>query len=406
MTQYIFFLGRLAEISIAELSNKLPQETEFLSLQNDKLLIELPKELDSPQEFLDELGGTTKIVKIHQSAAYKDLAKSVSALALEKFQGREDKIRFAVSMESIKGGSEKMIKNCLLETKKNLKSNGLSCRFINNNFQNPPTALLLGENIVKKGAEFSIIETGSEYLIGLTVAVQNINKYSRRDFERPERDPHLGMLPPKLAQILINLSGVAKPGNTIYDPFCGIGTILMEGLLMKLNVIGSDVNKENIDKCHKNLKWLKDEQSFESSMRLFNKDATKITKSELSEKISAVISETFLGPPVSHTPAQSKIEENQIMVENLISKFLQTLHPLIPKNTPIVLTLLTYRDGRDYITMRNLHRNFEEIGYEEQSLISHELAENLHLGQKFGKSLIYERPEQIVCREIVKLTAI
>lgn len=406
MTQYIFFLGRLAEISIAELSHKLPKETEFLSLQNDKLLVELPEELSSPQEFLDGLGGTTKIVKIHQSAPYKDLAKSVSALALDTFKDREDKIRFAVSMESIKGGSEKMIKNCLLETKKNLKSNGLSCRFINNNFQNPPTALLLGENIVKKGAEFSIIETGSEYLIGLTVAIQNINKYSRRDFERPERDPHLGMLPPKLAQILINISGATKPGNTVYDPFCGIGTILMEGLLMGLNVIGSDVNKDNIDKCHKNLKWLEQEQPLEASMRLFNKDATKITKSELSEKIHAVVSETFLGPPVSHTPAQSKIEENQTMVENLITKFLLTLRPLVPKNTPVVLTLLTYRDGRDFITMNGLHRNFEELGYEEQPLIPQEIAEKLHLHQKTGKSLIYERPEQIVCREIVKLSAI
>jgi tRNA G10 N-methylase Trm11 len=34
------------------------------------------------------------------------------------------------------------------------------------------------------------------------------------------------MLPPKLSQIMINLSG----GDVIYDPFVGLGTVLIEAV--------------------------------------------------------------------------------------------------------------------------------------------------------------------------------
>jgi hypothetical protein len=36
--------------------------------------------------------------------------------------------------------------------------------------------------------------------------VQDIDAYAERDFERPMRDAFVGMLPPKLAQIMLNLA--------------------------------------------------------------------------------------------------------------------------------------------------------------------------------------------------------
>jgi tRNA G10 N-methylase Trm11 len=57
--------------------------------------------------------------------------------------------------------------------------------------------------------------------------VQNIDEYSKRDYSK-DRDMQIGMLPPKLSQMMINLSG----GKTIYDPFVGLGTVLIESLYM------------------------------------------------------------------------------------------------------------------------------------------------------------------------------
>ncbi len=427
MIKYIFFLGRKPLLSLAELVSVLPPETEYLALQKEFLSVALPAELPTPQKLLDRLGGTTKIVKVDLESRSGQLAQMISDLAAEKFQGRTDKIRYAISLHSLTGTSEQLLKNSLMLTKKKLKKSELSSRFVNNNFQNPPTALLLGENILGKGAEFCAVEMdGGNWQIGQTVAIQNINDYTARDFERPERDPKLGMLPPKLAQILINLSGVRPEAadsekSSIYDPFCGIGTILMEGILMGMDVTGSDLSAENIDKCRKNLDWLNkmvtdkraalvarlgaeavDKQPLGKS-RLFNKDATKIIKSDLPTNLGAIVSETFLGPPVSRTPTPSQIEETQAMVENLLAGFLTNLQPLLPKNATVVLTLLAYRDENRYLTLTKLHQHLEKFGFAADPLLPEPVIKALGLDAKAAETMIYERPDQTVCREIVRL---
>jgi len=188
--------------------------------------------------------------------------RSSATLITERFQGRTDKIRYAISLHSMTGGYEQLLKNSLMLTKKKLKKAGQSSRSSIIISRTRPQALLLGENILGKGAEFCGIEINGEWNLGETVAIQNINDYSARDFERPERDPRLGMLAAKTGpdpdQSCRRATGYGKrTAGTIYDPFCGIGTILMEGLLMGINVVGSDLSAENIDKCHKNLDWLK-----------------------------------------------------------------------------------------------------------------------------------------------------
>jgi hypothetical protein len=50
------------------------------------------------------------------------------------------------------------------------------------------------------------------------MALQDFESYSKRDYGRPARDPRTGSLPPKLAQILINL---AEP-NKILAVVAGI----------------------------------------------------------------------------------------------------------------------------------------------------------------------------------------
>ncbi len=402
MVKYIFFLGRKPLISLAELAAVLPSDTQYLKLQKEMLFVELP-ELGNPQIFLNHLGGTTKIVQVTQAnVSGGGLPKTVSDAALAKFQGRSDKVRYAVAAYNLNGPDERQVKNCLMETKKKLKAVGLSSRFINNNFHIAPTALLLGERILEKGAEFNVIQIDREWMFGETVAIQDIDAYSKRDYERPERDARLGMLPPKLAQIMINLSG-AQSGQTIYDPFCGVGTILMEGILMGINVVGSDLSSENINKARLNLEWLYKDYPHPAKMRLFNKDATKLSAQNLPESIAAVVSETFLGPPISHTPSSDQIESNQAMVGGLIANFLRTIHPLLAENCQVVLTLMAYRNERGYITMGHLHRQFPQLGFQEVPLLPADLIEQLQLGKEAQANLVYERPDQTVCREIVKL---
>lgn len=61
-------------------------------------------------------------------------------------------------------------------------------------------------------------------------------------------------LHPKIARALVNLS-CAKKQDTLLDPFCGTGGILLEAGLLGMHVIGSDVDKKMIDGCKKNLEF-------------------------------------------------------------------------------------------------------------------------------------------------------
>ncbi len=52
--------------------------------------------------------------------------------------------------------------------------------------------------------------------------------------------PYVGRIKPSFAHFLIKY--LSKSGETVLDPFCGIGTIAFEGALMGRKTIGSDIN--------------------------------------------------------------------------------------------------------------------------------------------------------------------
>ncbi|UCE37012.1 MAG: RsmD family RNA methyltransferase [Thermoplasmata archaeon] len=62
-------------------------------------------------------------------------------------------------------------------------------------------------------------------------------------------------LHPRLARALVNLSRV-KEGQTLLDPFCGTGGVLMEAALIGARPVGSDVDKRMVKGCRKNLEHL------------------------------------------------------------------------------------------------------------------------------------------------------
>src|SRR5205823_3602162 len=87
-------------------------------------------------------------------------------------------------------------------------------------------------------------------------AVQPFEQFSARDFGRPGRDDLSGMLPPKLAIIMINLAA-NDTISVLLDPFCGSGTILSEALLLGYkNLIGSDISEKAVADTKTNLDWI------------------------------------------------------------------------------------------------------------------------------------------------------
>lgn len=71
--------------------------------------------------------------------------------------------------------------------------------------------------------------------------------------ERPFFSPI--SLHPRYARALVNLTQV-KRGQTLLDPFCGTGGIMMEAATIGVRVLGSDASAEMIDGCRRNLAHL------------------------------------------------------------------------------------------------------------------------------------------------------
>jgi tRNA (guanine10-N2)-dimethyltransferase len=98
----------------------------------------------------------------------------------------------------------------------------------------------------------------------LTIYLVKLNNIVAISFERrgtddfQKRNPndrpffHPLALNPKLARLMLNLAGL-KRGDTVLDPFCGSGSILIEARLMGMGAIGTDRDREMLWGCAQNL---------------------------------------------------------------------------------------------------------------------------------------------------------
>ena len=65
---------------------------------------------------------------------------------------------------------------------------------------------------------------------------------------------HPSSMKARLSRGLVNLTGLTV-GQTLLDPFCGIGTCLIEGGFMGLRIAGSDIDQEMLDRAKINLDY-------------------------------------------------------------------------------------------------------------------------------------------------------
>jgi len=405
---YAFILGRKYLLSIAELCAVLGPDAHIVDITSDALVAALPEPLNEPEKFLNRLGGSIKIVRIFQEGVRPEqFAPVISEFLIKEFTDADQKMLYGLSVHSFAHQDEGVIRKTLNLVKKDLVAAGRKSRFINKNFKNLESAAIKGEKLLQKGKEIIIINGKHKTFIGETVAIQDFEAYSHRDYNRPARDAKIGMLPPKLAQIMINLSGkntLAKPPKAtlnLYDPFVGTGTVLTEGLLLGFSLVGSDISDAILKKTKANVEWLRN-NNFDPAqkMYLFCKDATKLTDQDLNLPIHAVVTETYLGPPVSKLPAPEFRGHTFAQIKNMLTAFFQAMHPLLKPGTPVVMSVVAYKDRQMYYQIPNLAANLVGTGFEQIPLVPKAVAAKFDVRVSTDGTLIYDRPDQIVARQV------
>jgi len=97
--------------------------------------------------------------------------------------------------------------------------------------------------------------TNSRLYVGVKIACIDGTQFEQRKVQyRPFFSPI--SLHPKLARTLVNLSSIQE-NETLLDPFCGTGGLLIEAGLIGARVIGSDIENKMIDGCKRNLDFYK-----------------------------------------------------------------------------------------------------------------------------------------------------
>lgn len=416
--QYAFVLGRVYTLSLAELLGFLTTlgvSYRIVACSQEVVIVETDKQLDAQAVQL-RLGGVIKIIRLFDS--FQKKGKEYPSQTLETyftfkrikndyFTEYSGKRQFGVSMYTLDPSLRyrEESQRIAFYIKKILQEEAQSVRAVVPQF--PAQALssvLVNENqLLQKGAEICIIAGNQRVFVGKTLVVQNYEDYGRRDYQRPARDERAGMIPPKVAQVMINLAGQLKPLDYVLDPFCGSGTILQEAMLMGYRAIGSDLDQTAIENSEKNLEWFRNRYRVSPGRyKLFASHAAEVSLHLPNFPISAIVSEGTLGPIYVKPPKKAEINSNFKNLAKLYDQVFKEFSKFLKPGSRIVMSLPAYRQANyEYEFMPSLDF-ITQNGYTVIDPISPEItAKYKFLRVTDRKSIVYDRKDQIVAREIM-----
>ncbi len=411
--KHIFHLGRLPALSLAEIQAVLEKREVRYSADfiNQRLLIlEVESKIDF-EKMLPSMGGTIKISRV--SGEYKKLGNTFEniVLSLEKLERqKKSKKNIGYSVYFTKNTGKDKVLKISREIKKNFlrikrsfikdaKKSTIRIVFPERGLE-LKSASIIKNKILESGAEFNFIFLERKIILSKTIAVQDIESYSNRDYGRPAREARIGMVPPKLAQIMINLAKL-KTGKIILDPFCGTGTILQEALLSGYRVIGSDRDAKQVLNSKENLKWLSSKYFIKyPDYIIFQANVSDITKKIKPNSVDAIVTESTLGPIYRKTPKEKEIKQNYNRLEKTYLKLFQAAKTVLRKKSRLIVTIPAYKMKPHRYILAPFIDRLKKTGYSVICPLNKELtATGIETTDR--NSLIYDRPKQIVAREIL-----
>lgn len=385
---YWFVLGHEPLLSLAELHQVFPK-TEFVLASPT---IAKAKLTTDPTVLIKQLGG---IIKIAEEIGTPQSSAALMSTITGELELVEGKIHFGLSVLPGKGAlpSTKDLAIMGLQIKKLMKAGDRSVRYVDNRGTlTLSSASVINNGLINRGREFLIVPEGKTFLLAKTLAVQPFEAFSERDFGRPGRDDVSGMLPPKLAIMMINCAG-AKKNELLYDPSCGSGTIVSEALLLGYeHVAGSDISEKAIDDSKKNMAW------FEETMHtklptptLFVHDIRTNLKTLTAHSVGAIVSEPFMGPPLKGSETPVQLQKNAAELAPLYTATFTTFTQILKPGATVVYSFPRFGGVR---TSQLVISNLAKLGFAAVPLLPKSFSAEPYM--------LYQRAGQHVGREIWK----
>jgi len=245
----------------------------------------------SSYERLQDLAGVHKVAPV--VAVSGGLQATMAALMEDIAEHIQDKMTLAVSGYEINRDEYEFVIRLLLDC---IKEAGFS----KTRLLRPRNNELLAETVQSRSA-LDIIAFPYRGGIGLgpTTWIPDSASMRKRGIREPTRHSDISM-PPRLAQVLLNLSGLQK-GQIVLDPFCGSGTILAEAFVRSIKCWGLDISANRVKDARKNLRGLT--SSFnDRGYDIRVGDARETSRLLRGSMVDAVVTEPFLLPKIEARP--------------------------------------------------------------------------------------------------------
>lgn len=416
MPTFLIQLGHSPDISFAEIvavNQRMGEPLQALSCHSGACFADAESEADV-RTVCEELGGSVRFGEClltadwSSSNEWPDHLEQTPRFQEALSEHERPVLGFSLFGDPSPLGGKKKVYGYLHDAagrvKERLQAVKSSCRFV---LPDPD-----GDGWTLTGAQVernSLFKRGGELLlhadpeIGLTAALtcwqQDYEGFSHRDYGRPQRDARSGMLPPKLARMMLNLARTQETKSVI-DPFCGSGGVLMEAALMGLTAVGIDRSDKAVNDAVANGEWLLSKFGLGAAPRAIQGDVRELRTRVEPLYFDACVSEPDLGPPLRRPLSESACAENINKLTELYRRALSEIRIVVKPGARVVFILPRFAvEGKAEAARINLLGDMKLMGY---TLLD---AMNGFQPSNARATLIYSRPKQFVQREIFVLQA-
>jgi tRNA G10 N-methylase Trm11 len=349
MTGFLI-LGSHPDIAFEEVQAVLGEGNGTASRTDDVVFIdELNADAWPLAALQDRLGGTVKTGLIAAKVDHqKDLVDTLAGLAVSYRPG-EDRLQFGISVYSA-GARGKLValratvEKFGMQLKSRLKESGRVVRWVTaSKIPVLSSVIISKQDLIGKGIEFCLFPGDDGIMIGVTETVQDFELWGERDYGRPARDAARGMLPPKLARMMVNLSLGDPSVHTVLDPYCGVGTALTEAIAVGYTkVIGGDVDTAAIDAVRENIEWEAKRMGIEIIPQIVHAKAESLATFLAPQSADRVVSEVYLGVPRKGYESRLELEQRMDKLVDMYTEGFRALARVVTPDAILVMGFPAY----------------------------------------------------------------
>ena len=298
--------------------------------------------IDSPDfdgaAMQERLGGVVKLGEVVSEIETSDVSALAAHIADQiEARPRADRVLFGLTLAGTPKDKDNF-KKLPIELKRALQGRGRGVRWVTGDNGNISPAAISKLALTSEGYDLVIAIDKKKIAVCLTTNVQNPDAWSERDFGRPFRDAKTGMLPPKLARMMVNLGG--QNPRVLLDPFCGGGTVLMEAAMIfpSAKFIGSDIDSKQVSGSKRNFEWLQAKNIVEKSVEpvLLTSPAQKLGDQVEANSVDLIVTEGYLGKPLQEAETELALTTNKREVEKVWNEALPVLGSLLKSGGRLV----------------------------------------------------------------------